>query len=76
MSVCESRGDELVRSDSGVQAFSGQSRATRGSQRAVQARRSLHWVDHRKFALMFALKFGCMGVKPIGATIFHHCGHR
>ena len=47
----------------------------RGWQRAGQARRALRRVDLHMFALMFGVKFACILVKPIGATIIDHRGH-
>ena len=47
----------------------------RGWQRAGQERRALRRVDLHMFALMFGVKFACILVKPIGATIFDHRGH-
>ena len=65
-----------LQTDSEVQAFPGQSLAARGSQRAMQAGRSLHRVDQELEALKFALKFVRIGVKPIGATSSDHGCHR
>ena len=47
----------------------------RGWQRAGQARRALRRVDLHMFALMFGVKYACILVKPIGATIVDHGRH-